>query len=60
MNYRLLLGCISVGSGLSLLYYRFTNAIYFTFFEIVLLAMSLFIGVFLIVKGRQESRQIKE
>lgn len=54
MNYKLLLGCLCIGSGLSVLYYRFTNAVYFGFFDIVVLAVSLVAGIYLISKGREE------
>ncbi|NPV49836.1 MAG: hypothetical protein HPY60_01385 [Candidatus Methanofastidiosum sp.] len=60
MNYKLLLGCLCIGSGLSVLYYRFTNSLYFEFMDIVILAVSLVAGIYLITKGREESRKLKE
>jgi hypothetical protein len=60
MNYKLLLGCLCIGSGLSVLYYRFTSSLYFEFIDIVLLAVSLVAGIYLISKGREESRKLKE
>ncbi|NYT14135.1 MAG: hypothetical protein GKC01_06460 [Candidatus Methanofastidiosa archaeon] len=57
MNYKLLLGCLCIGSGLSVLYYRFTNSLYFEFMDIVILAVSLVAGIYLITKGREESRK---
>lgn len=58
MNYKLLLGCLCIGSGLSVLYYRFTNAVYFGFFDIVVLAVSLVAGIYLISKGREEAKKL--
>ncbi|KYC44473.1 MAG: hypothetical protein APG12_00855 [Candidatus Methanofastidiosum methylothiophilum] len=60
MNYKLLLGCLCIGSGLSVLYYRFTNAFYFEFLDIIVLAISLAAGIYLISKGREESKKLKE
>jgi hypothetical protein len=60
MNYKLLLGCLCIGSGLSVLYYRFTNSLYFEFMDIVILAVSLVAGIYLISKGREESKKLKE
>ncbi len=60
MNYKLLLGCLCVGSGLSTLYYRLTNALNFGLLDIVLLALSLVAGIYLISKGREEAWKFKE
>lgn len=53
MNYLTLLGCLCVGSGLSILYYRITNAIYFNFINIIILAVTIGVGVYFISKGRE-------
>jgi len=60
MNSKLLIGCLSIGSGLSVIYYRFTNALYFEFIDIVILAVSLVVGIYFVAKGREESQKLKE
>jgi hypothetical protein len=60
MNYKLLLGCLCIGSGLSSLYFRFRNAIHFGLFDIVVLVISLVAGIYFISKGRAESRKLEE
>jgi len=56
MNYKLLLGSLCIGSGLSTIYYRFTNALYSEFLDIVILALSLVVGIYFISKAREESK----
>jgi len=56
MNPKLLFGCICIGSGLSVLYYRFAHAIYFDFPAIVILALSFGAGIYFISKAREESK----
>jgi len=45
---------------LSTIYYRFTNALYSEFLDIVILALSLVVGIYFISKGREESKILKE
>lgn len=56
MNYKTLLGCLCIGSGLSVLYYRLANAIYFNFIDIVILSITFGAGIFFISKGREKSK----
>jgi len=60
MNYKLLLGCLCIGSGFSVLYYRFINDLYFGVLDIIILALSLVAGIYLISKGREEARKLNE
>ncbi|MDY1591664.1 MAG: hypothetical protein RBS85_05835 [Methanofastidiosum sp.] len=56
MNYKLLLGSLCIGSGVSTIYYRFTKALYPEFLDIVILALTLVVGIYFISKGREESK----
>jgi len=56
MNYKLLLGCLCVGTGLSVLYYRFTSGISSNFLDIVISVLTLVAGVYFISKGREEKK----
>lgn len=53
MNYKLLLGCLCVGTSLSVLYYRLANRISTNFLDIAISVLTLVVGVYFISKVRK-------